>query len=129
MFFWAANRQKYSKTPAYTYYWTHSMPGPNEDRWGAFHCSEIPYFLNTLNRSPRPFTANDRQIEAKMSDYYVSFVTTGEPNGKGLAQWSPVDATKPVTMELGDHWQAIPVANPARFELLKKFFDGRKEWR
>ena len=129
MFFWAADRQKYSKTPAYTYYWTHSMPGPNEDRWGAFHCSEIPYFLNTLNRSPRPFTAKDRDIEAKMSAYYLNFVTTGNPSGKTVATWAPVDPAKPSTMELGDHWQQIPIAEAARFELMKQFFASRKDWR
>jgi para-nitrobenzyl esterase len=129
MYFWAVDRQKTSKTRAYTYYWTHAIPGPEKDRWGAFHCSEIPYFLNTLNESPRPFEAIDHQIADAMSSYYVNFVATGDPNGSGLAAWPAIDPANPATMELGDHYRPIPIADKARFELLKKFFAGQREFR
>jgi carboxylesterase type B len=129
MYFWALDRQKTAKTNAYTYYWTHAIPGPEMDRWGAFHCSEIPYFLNTLSESPRPFEPIDHEIAATMSSYYVNFVATGDPNGKGLAAWPAIDPASPVTMELGDHYRPIPVADKARFELLRVFFAGQKEFR
>jgi carboxylesterase type B len=129
MYQWAADRQKTSKTKAYTYYWTHPMPGPEKDKWGAFHCSEIPYFLNTLNESPRPFTAVDHQIAEKMSAYYVNFVTTGDPSGKGVAEWPAFDAASGTTMELGDHFRPIPVAEKARLDLLKDFFAKQREFR
>jgi carboxylesterase type B len=129
MYLWASDRQKTSKTKAYTYFWTHSMPGPNEDRWGAFHCSEIPYFLNTLNQSPRPFVAKDHQIAGTMSAYYVNFVMTGDPNGKGLAAWPAIDPASATTMELGDHFRPIPVADKARMDLLREFFAGKREFR
>ncbi|MDH3373376.1 MAG: carboxylesterase family protein [Gammaproteobacteria bacterium] len=129
MYFWAVDRQKTSKTKAFTYYWTHAIPGPEADRWGAFHCSEIPYFLNTLSESPRPFETIDHQIAETMSAYYVNFVTTGDPNGNGLASWPAVDPASPVTMELGDHYRPIPVADMARLELLKKFFASQQEFR
>lgn len=105
------------------------MPGPDVDRWGAFHCSEIPYFLNTLNESPRPFEAIDHQIAETMSAYYVNFVTTGDPNGPGLAPWPAIDRSGPVTMELGDHYRPIPVADTARLEQLKAFFASQREFR
>jgi carboxylesterase type B len=129
MYQWAVDRQKTSKTRAFTYYWTHAIPGSEKDRWGAFHCSEIPYFLNTLNESPRPFVAVDHQIAATMSSYYVNFVTTGDPNGKGLASWPAIDPASAVTMELGDHYRPIPVADTARLELLKQFFASKRELR
>jgi carboxylesterase type B len=128
MYFWAVDRQKTSKTKAFTYYWTHPIPG-SEDRWGAFHCSEIPYFLNTLNESPRPFVAVDHQIAEAMSSYYVNFVTTGDPNGRGLASWPAIDPASAATMELGDHYRPIPVADMARLELLKAFFAKQRELR
>ena len=129
MYMWAVDRQKTSKTKAYTYYWTHAIPGPEKDRWGAFHCSEIPYFLNTLNQSPRPFEPIDHQIADTMSSYYVNFVMTGDPNGKDLATWPAIDPASPVTMELGDHYRPIPVADKARFQQLKEFFASKREVR
>ena len=129
MYLWAVDRQKSSKTPAYTYYWTHAIPGPDKDRWGAFHCSEIPYFLNTLDESPRPFVAEDHRIAEAMSSYYVNFVATGNPNGKGLASWPAIDPASGVTMELGDHYRPIPVADKARLDLMKQFFASRRVFR
>ncbi|MDH3469170.1 MAG: carboxylesterase family protein, partial [Gammaproteobacteria bacterium] len=127
MYLWGLDRSKTSKTKVFTYYWTHAIPGPEIDRWGAFHCSEIPYFLNTLDKSPRPFEAIDHQIAESMSSYYVNFVTTGDPNGSGLAPWPAFEPGSPVTMELGDHYRPIPVADKARVEMLKKFFAGQPE--
>jgi len=128
MYLWALDRDKTSKTKVFTYYWTHAIPGPEMNRWGAFHCSEIPYFLNTLDKSPRPFEAIDHQIAESMSSYYVNFVTTGDPNGSGLAPWPAFQSASPVTMELGDHYRPIPVAgDKAKLEMLKKFFAGQPE--
>ena len=129
MYFWSVDRHRTSKTPAFTYYWTHSIPGPNEERWGAFHCSEIPYFLNTLDESPRPFTATDHQIAETMSAYYVNFVTSGDPNGKGLAAWPAADPSAGVTMELGDHYRPMPAAEKARLDLLRQFFAKQRDFR
>jgi carboxylesterase type B len=129
MYQWAVDRGETSRTNAYTYYWTHAIPGPEADRWGAFHCSEIPYFLNTLSESPRPFEPVDHQIAETMSDYYVNFVATGDPNGQGLAHWPAVNSADAVTMELGDHYRPIAVADGARMALLKKFFASQQVFR
>ena len=60
--------------------------------------------------SDRPFTNADHKIASMMSAYWVNFIKTGDPNGKGLAQW-PSTAEQPgMTMELGDKAAAIPVA-------------------
>ncbi len=110
MYLWAANRAKTAKTKAYTYFWTHALPGPEITKYGAFHTSEVPYVFNTLYTSPRPFVDEDRKIADAMSTYWANFVKTGDPNGKGLAHWAPVSSAKRETMELGDRFGAIPVA-------------------
>jgi len=130
MYLWALDRNKTAKTKVFTYYWTHPMPGPEIDRWGAFHCSEIPYFLNTLNKSPRPFEAIDHQIAEAMSAYYVNFVTTLDPNGGDLSLWAAVDSGGSVTMELGGHFGPLHVATDvAKFELVKKFLASQPAFR
>jgi carboxylesterase type B len=110
---WAVARAKTAKTKAYTYFWNHVLPGPDAAKYGAFHTSEVPYVLNTLSMSDRPFTDVDRRIADTLSSYWVNFATSGDPNGKGLAAWPAADGTSWMTQELGEHSHAIPVAGSA----------------
>ena len=71
----------------------------------------MPYVLNTLDRSDRPFTDVDRKIADLLSSYWVNFATNGDPNGKGLPAWPPAaDTSRWLTMELNEQPHAIPVA-------------------
>lgn len=99
---WASQRIAKGKTHVYTYFFTHAEPGEGSDKFGAFHSSEIPYALATLDTSPeRKFTIVDRQLSLTMSSYWVNFVRNGNPNGDGLPKCSPVTATSVPTMVLG----------------------------
>jgi carboxylesterase type B len=42
MYLWAQNRAKTAKTPAYTYFFDHALPGPDAEKFGAFHTAECP---------------------------------------------------------------------------------------
>ena len=110
MYLWALNRAKTAKTKAYTYFWEHAMPGPDAAQFGAFHTSEVPYVMDALGMSDRPFTDADRKIAATMSDYWANFIRTGDPNGKGLEHWPAVSENPGTTFEAGDRLAVIPVA-------------------
>ncbi len=123
MYLWAVNRARTAKTGAYTYYWNHVLPGPDSEKYGAFHTSEVPYALNSLSRSDRPFTEADRKIASEVSSYWVNFATTGNPNGRGLAHWPSVQEKPAVTMELGDRMEAIPIAgSAAKLQFFERYF-------
>jgi para-nitrobenzyl esterase len=124
MYLWAVTRGKTAKTKAYTYFWDHAMPGPDADRFGAFHSSEVPYVMNTLGMAPaRPFTDADHKIADMMSSYWANFIRTGDPNGKGLAHWPSTNEKPATTMELGDKAAAIPVAgDAAKLAFFEKYF-------
>lgn len=112
---WAETRAKTSKTPAYLYWFHHVLPGPDSAQYGAFHTSEVPYVLNSLAMSDRPFTDEDRKIANMLSSYWANFAKNGNPNGKGLPHWPSADEKPETVMELGDKTQAIPVVNsPAK---------------
>jgi para-nitrobenzyl esterase len=126
LYLWAQDRAKTAKTSAFTYFWTHTLPGPDADQYGAFHTSEVPYVLNTLSMSSRPFTARDHQIAATLSSYWANFAATGNPNGNDLAAWPAVTKDAPQTMEVGDDFRPIPLAaTPARIEFFLKVLSRR----
>jgi carboxylesterase type B len=119
-------RSKTAKTKVYEYLWDHPLPGPDAVKYGAFHSSEIPYVLNTLDNSNRPFTDADRKIANLMSSYWANFASTGNPNGSGLPVW-PAISDKPEIMEVGDKTQPIPLAaTPAKIEFFKSFLTQSK---
>ena len=93
------------------------------DNIGAFHTSEVPYALNTLSKSDRPFTEEDRKIADRMSSYWANFIAKGDPNGKGLAHWPSVKEKPATTMNLGDKMEPIAVAgSEAKLQLFEKYF-------
>ncbi|MDZ4701651.1 MAG: carboxylesterase family protein [Rhodothermales bacterium] len=93
MYLWAEQRAKTAKTPAYLYYFDRAMPWPEFPRFGAYHTGEMPYVFNNLDRVKRPWEAVDRQVADQVSSYWVNFVKTGAPNGRGLPAWVPFGAS------------------------------------
>jgi para-nitrobenzyl esterase len=88
---WAKERPEKPSSRLYVYLFEHVEPGPDAARFGAFHTSEVPYVLRTLDKSPpsvmRQFTAVDRNVSDIASAYWVNFIKTGNPNGPGLPTW------------------------------------------
>lgn len=127
MYLWATNRARTARTKAFTYFWDHALPGPDVEKYGAFHTSEVPYVMNTLAMSTRPFTDADHQIADRLSSYWVNFIKTGDPNGKGLPDWPAVAKDRAMTMEVGDRNAAIPVAgSAAKQAFFEKFFTRQR---
>jgi para-nitrobenzyl esterase len=121
MYLWAEVRAKSAKTNTYEYMWDHALPGPDAARFGAFHTSEVPYVLDTLYMSGRPFTSEDRKIADMMSSYWANFAASGDPNGKGLPEWRPIGDERKI-MEVGERTKPIAVAGSDRkFEFFKKW--------
>ncbi|GLU45442.1 carboxylesterase/lipase family protein [Allomuricauda sp. NBRC 101325] len=67
---------------------------PDFPNYGAFHTSEVPFALHTLDQWKRPWTTQERAFEDQMSSYWVNFAKSGDPNGKGLPNWKPYNAKK-----------------------------------
>jgi hypothetical protein len=53
-------------------HWDHTLPGPDADKYGAFHTSEVPYVFNSLAKSDRPFADADHRIAEMLFSYWTN---------------------------------------------------------
>ena len=95
---WIDAHARTSGKPTYRYYYTRPRPatkagGPAAD--GAGHSVEIEYALGNLDYNQvYAWTRQDREVSRQMQSYFVNFIKTGNPNGKGLAQWPALTAAQ-----------------------------------
>ncbi len=72
--------------PAFLYCNIRRAPG---DFQGAYHGFEHYYVFQTLDRDWRQYAASDYELSNTMAEYWANFVKNGDPNGPGLAEWTP----------------------------------------
>ncbi|MGC1392375.1 MAG: carboxylesterase family protein, partial [Bacteroidales bacterium] len=110
----------FSKSKAYIYQFSHvPVDKPGFPNYGAFHTSEVPFALHTLHLWKRPWRDVDFAVEKTMSDYWVNFVKTGNPNGDGVPEWKAYDKSSGNIMEIGDKSQSQPGLHKVEFDFLE----------
>jgi para-nitrobenzyl esterase len=92
---WIDQHARTGGKPVYRYYYTHPRPatkagGPAAN--GAGHSVEIEYVMGNLDgNTVYAWTPEDRAVSKLTQSYFVNFIKTGNPNGKGLAKWPALD--------------------------------------
>ena len=89
------------ESPAYLYWFTWQPPIPEREKYRSFHAAEIAYVFGSLDGFNATPTEADRQFSDTLSDVWVRFAKTGNPNGAGIAEWPVFSATNEAYMELG----------------------------
>src|SRR5579863_124942 len=76
-----------------------------EGRPMAFHCSELAFVFDNTARCEN-MTGNGvaaRALAAKMSEAWIHFAASGDPNHPGIPRWAPFDAVTSGTMVFDEH--------------------------
>jgi para-nitrobenzyl esterase len=120
-----ARRTSAGRSKAYLYSFSHVPPNPNSKYLGAYHAGEIAYVFNNLNPQNALLQEVDRRLAETMSNYWVNFAKTGDPNGKGLPKWAPYKTSDEAYMDFGDAAQLRNHLLKEQLDFLEQFQNRR----
>jgi para-nitrobenzyl esterase len=120
--------------PAYLYYFTRVPPGPEAERYGAYHAAEIVYAFDNVSLAPnspnpkRRWTpeALDVELASTMAGYWTSFAKAGDPNVGELPAWPRYDTASDQALELGDQVRVVLALKRERLDLLDSLHEARR---
>jgi len=125
---WARLQAKTGKNKLFLYYWDHVSPvKPITIPYGAFHSSEIPYAFNNLDTWRLNWRPEDRHMSEIMSGYWVNFIKTGDPNGKGLPAWTVFDPKNEQSLHFADKVGMFPTPLKQELDFFDAWFASRRK--
>ncbi len=74
-----AHVKRKMKSPMYTYKFAPTIPGADDP--GCFHSCDLWFFFENVPKCWRPYNGQHYALSKRMSDHWVNFITTGDPNG------------------------------------------------
>jgi para-nitrobenzyl esterase len=100
------------------------QPNPNPPRppaRGAVHSAEIEYAMGNLDSNKvYAWTPDDHKVSQTMQAYFVNFIKTGNPNGKGLPNWPEFKTHHRLIIDVNTRAEADTVRK--RYEFLEQFY-------
>jgi para-nitrobenzyl esterase len=95
----AERKAALNAAPTYLYWFTWQTP-VLDGRPRAFHCSELPFCFDNTDRCAAMTggTTEARELGAKMSQAWIAFARTGNPNHNGLPNWPAFSVDRVQTM-------------------------------
>jgi para-nitrobenzyl esterase len=99
-----AERRAEMGAPTYLYLFARTTP-VRGGRLGSPHTLEIPFVFDTLAQTGAivgPYTEANQTLADALGAYWTGFAATGDPNGRGAAEWRPFDLQTRATLVVDD---------------------------
>ena len=127
MWAWARLQLETGHSAVYYYTFTRKPPFPADSiysGWGASHFAELWYVFAHLDPSTWPWSQTDRKLAAAMSDYWVNFVKSGNPNGSTVPPWKPLVGNNGPVQYLGDSITSGTLSDPGRLKVFDDVYSS-----
>ncbi len=102
---------------SWVYHFSRSREGVGGDALRSYHGAEIPYMFNTHD-DWLPVSKEDVDLTNNMVGYWLNFVRTGNPNGKGLPTWPSYNGETKLVQKLDAVTEAIAAPQTELCEFL-----------
>ena len=114
-----ANFQEAQSLSVYVYRFTRIVPAEGQyKQYKAFHTGEVPYMFDNLRFVKRPWEPADHELAKSMSDYWVSFVKTGNPNHSKALNWPLFNSKEKPTLYFDSKNKVAPMEDAERLNYL-----------
>lgn len=110
MWSWARIHARTSHRKVFFYYFSGEQNG---------HGAELPYVF--LYEFGGGWSAHQRVVGAKVSQYWTNFAKSGDPNGLNLPRWPSLDPEGETVMCLGETFQPCPIPDRAEHALMDEY--------
>ncbi len=88
----------------------HMMPGPEPGKWGAFHTSDVPYWLDHFSETRKEFWRDDDyKLGGELVARLAAFAKTGRPEADNLPAWNPSDGNSLCRVDAGIMQEVQPL--------------------
>ena len=109
--------------PAYIFLFSY-VPSAMKERmkYGPGHGTDISFVFDNLGIGgfgppPPPPTLEDKEVARIMNSYWVNFAKTGNPNGKGLPEWTVYDPKKNEILDVQSDGKPVSKPDPRKTRL------------
>lgn len=97
----------------------HVMPGPEASMWGAFHTSDVPYWLDYFSDKRKDYWRDeDYALGAELVARLTAYAQNGTPNADGLSDWRPNSFYR---IEAGNIHEA-KLLDDVKYEIWRDFY-------
>ena len=88
----------------------HVMPGPESQTWGAFHTSDVPYWLGYFSDKRKDFwRSDDFALGEELVARLEAFAKTGRPEAAAFSAWKPSDGSSLYKIDAGGFHEVQPL--------------------
>ena len=94
--------------------------------YGAYHSGELAYVFGNVGLVGLDWTEWDHELSNAISQYWVNFARTGDPNGAGLPAWPRYEQATGQSLEFGSEIRVLSDVRGDKLDVFDRYFGFSK---